>query len=59
MAAMPISNKNHQKSSSPEANNRKLETWYIALGMQVLLEDFGVKVNKYSVIGEHKNTILH
>ena len=58
MAAMPIYNKNHQKSS-PEANDRKLETWYIALGMQVLLEDFGVKVNKYSLIGEHKNTILH
>ena len=36
MAAMPIYDKNHKKSSSQEPNSDDLETWYAALGAGVL-----------------------
>ena len=37
MATMPIYGLNLKKSSSPEAVDRCLETWYVALSMRVLL----------------------
>ena len=36
MAAIPIYGNNLKKSSSPESKTDDLETWYVALSMQVL-----------------------